>query len=422
MKTYAVGGAVRDELLGLPVKDRDWVVVGATPQEMLAQGFLAVGRDFPVFLHPQSHQEYALARTERKTAPGYTGFAFHAAPGVTLEEDLVRRDLTINAIARDEAGTIIDPHGGRADIAARVLRHVSPAFAEDPVRILRVARFAARFTDFTVAPETLELMRAMTAAGEVDALVAERVWQELARGLMEERPSRMFEVLRECGALSRLLPEVDRLWGVPQRAEHHPEVDTGVHLMMVMDMSARLQGSLGVRYACLGHDLGKGTTPADVLPRHLGHEGRSAKLLQQLGERLRVPNDCRELAEVVAREHGNIHRSDELSTAALLRLLERCDAIRKPQRFAEVLLACECDARGRLGFEESPYAPREKLSAALRCVLAVDTSGVSAQALAQGIKGAAIGQAIARAREVTLSDWLAHPGDPANPGHPATKA
>ena len=418
MKTYLVGGAVRDRLLGRPQGDRDWVVVGATPQAMLDAGFRPVGKDFPVFLHPETGEEHALARTERKSGRGYHGFVIHTSPDVSLEEDLARRDLTINAMAQDGDGGLIDPWGGQRDLAARVLRHVSPAFAEDPVRILRLARFAARLPDFTVAPETLALMRGMVADGEVDHLVAERVWQELARGLMEARPSRMFDVLRACGALARLLPEVDRLWGVPQRAEHHPEVDTGVHLMMVMDMSARLQGSLGVRYACLGHDLGKGTTPTDVLPRHLGHEGRSVKLLQQVGDRLRVPNECRELAEVVAREHGNIHRSGELNAAAVLRLLERCDAIRKPQRFAEVLLACECDARGRLGFEESPYAPRERLSAALRCVLAVDTSGVSAQALASGVKGAAIGQAIARAREEALSDWLAQPGDP---GHPATQ-
>lgn len=406
MKIYLVGGAVRDRLLGRRVGDRDWVVVGASPQAMLDAGFRPVGRDFPVFLHPDTGEEHALARTERKSGHGYHGFTFHTSPDVTLEDDLVRRDLTVNAMAEDADGTLIDPWGGQRDLAARVLRHVSPAFAEDPVRILRLARFAARFHDFSVAPETLALMRAMVTAGEVDHLVPERVWQELARGLMEARPSRMFEVLRDCGALARLLPEVERLWGVPQRADYHPEVDTGVHLMMVMDMSARLQGSLPVRYACLGHDLGKGTTPADVLPRHLGHEGRSAQLLKAVGERLRVPNDCRELADVVAREHGNIHRSGEFGAEAILRLLERCDALRKPQRFHEVLLACECDARGRLGFSETPYAPGPRLRDALASVLSVDTASVSAQAIADGLRGPRIGERITEARLLTLARHL----------------
>src|SRR5690606_73563 len=280
MKTYVVGGAVRDELLGLPVKDRDHVVVGATPEQMTAQGFRPVGKDFPVFLHPETHEEYALARTERKTGKGYKGFQVHAAPEVTLEEDLARRDLTINAIARSEDGEFIDPYDGRADLEHKVLRHVSPAFAEDPVRILRAARFAARFTEFGVAPETMDLMRQMVEAGEVDALVAERVWQELAKGLMEEKPSRMFEVLRECGALARILPELDRLWGVPQPPQHHPEIDTGVHVMMVIDYAASRGYSLPVRFAALTHDLGKGTTPRHVLPRHIGHEERSVHLLR----------------------------------------------------------------------------------------------------------------------------------------------
>ncbi len=311
MKTWLVGGAVRDALLGLPVTDRDWVVVGSTPQQMVDAGFVPVGKDFPVFLHPESHEEYALARTERKTAPGYHGFTFHAEPSVTLEQDLLRRDLTINAMAQDESGRIVDPCNGREDLQQRVLRHVSDAFAEDPVRILRLARFAARFDDFSVAPATQQLMRSMVGAGEVDSLVAERVWQELSRGLMEARPSRMFDVLRDCGALARLLPEVDRLWGVPQRADYHPEVDTGIHLMMVLDISARLDAPLDVRFACLGHDLGKGTTPVDVLPRHIGHEQRSVTLVRALAGRLRVPTACRELAELVAREHGNVHRSGE---------------------------------------------------------------------------------------------------------------
>ncbi len=402
MKTYLVGGAVRDRLLGRPCGDRDWVVVGSTPQAMAALGYMPVGKDFPVFLHPRTKEEYALARTERKSGHGYHGFQVHASPEVTLEEDLARRDLTINAMAQDEAGHVIDPYGGQRDLRERVLRHVSPAFAEDPVRILRLARFAARFHEFGVAEDTVVLMRKMVEAGEVDHLVAERVWQELARGLMEDKPSRMFEVLRDCGALARLLPEVDRLWGVPQRADYHPEVDTGVHLMMVMDMSARLHTSLAVRYACLGHDLGKGTTPPDVLPRHLGHEGRSAQLLKQVNERLRVPVDCRELADVVAREHGNVHRSDSLNAAAVLRLLERCDAFRKPQRFREILQACECDARGRLGLQDEPYPQAERLSLALDIALAVVTADVSAAAQQRGLRGEAIGQAIAQARTEAL--------------------
>ena len=377
MEIYAVGGAVRDELLGLPVKDRDWMVVGATPQDMLGRGFVAVGRDFPVFLHPQTHEEYALARTERKTAPGYAGFAFHAAPGVTLEQDLVRRDLTINAMAKDAAGAIIDPHGGRADLAARVLRHVSPAFAEDPVRILRVARFAARFADFSIAAETMELMRGMVAAGEADALVAERVWQELARGLMEARPSRMFEVLRECGALLRLLPELDALWGVPQRADYHPEIDTGVHVMMVIDMSARLAASLPARFAALMHDLGKARTPADILPRHHGHEAKSVSLLEAICDRLRVPTECSDVARLVARFHGDMHRVAELRPETKLTLLERCDALRRPERFELILLACEADYRGRLGWEDRAYAPAAVWRAALAAVRSVDAGAIA---------------------------------------------
>jgi len=403
MKIYRVGGAVRDALLGLAVRDHDWVVVGATPDALAAEGYLPVGKDFPVFLHPQTREEYALARTERKTAQGYHGFAVHAAPDVTLEEDLARRDLTINAIAQDADGVLTDPYGGQRDIAARVLRHVTSAFAEDPVRILRVARFAARFTDFSVAPETMQLMREMVAAGEVDALVPERVWQELARGLMERQPSRMFDVLRDCGALTKLLPEVDRLWGVPQRAEYHPEVDTGVHLMMVLDMAAQLDAPLPVRFACLGHDLGKGTTPVADLPRHIGHEERSARLLKGLCQRLRVPTDCREIADVVAREHGNIHRSAEFNAAALVRLLERCDAFRKPQRFADILLACECDARGRLGLSEQPYPQRQRLLAALTAAQSVPTHAVAAAAEAQGESGAKIGERVHAARVAAVA-------------------
>ncbi|KZT15585.1 multifunctional CCA tRNA nucleotidyl transferase/2'3'-cyclic phosphodiesterase/2'nucleotidase/phosphatase [Acidovorax sp. GW101-3H11] len=413
MQIYMVGGAVRDKLLGRPVNDRDWVVVGATPEQMLALGYLPVGRDFPVFLHPETREEYALARTERKSGRGYRGFVVHSAPDVTLEEDLSRRDLTINAIAENTDGTsaegIFDPYSGAQDIEARVLRHVTDAFREDPVRILRVARFAARFTDFSVAPETMQLMREMVEHGEVDHLVPERVWQELARGLMEEQPSRMFEVLRDCGALAVLLPEVARLWGVPQRAEYHPEVDTGVHLMMVLDMAARLSAPLTVRFACLAHDLGKGTTPADVLPRHIDHETRSAELLKDVAERLRVPVDCRETADVVAREHGHIHRSTDLSAAALVRLLERCDAIRKPGRFAEILLACECDARGRLGFEESAYPQRPRLLAVLGAVQSVVTREIAAQAAAKGLSGPQVGGLIHQARVAAVAQWLKAP-------------
>ena len=402
MQIYMVGGAVRDRLLGRPVNDHDWVVVGATPQQMLELGYLPVGRDFPVFLHPETREEYALARTERKNGRGYRGFVVQSSPEVTLEEDLGRRDLTINAIASSAEWTgaagIIDPYDGVRDLRDKVLRHVTHAFHDDPVRILRVARFAARFTDFSVAPETLALMRSMVQHGEADHLVPERVWQELARGLMEEKPSRMFHVLRACGALKVVLPEVDRLWGVPQRAEYHPEIDTGIHLMMVLDMAARLQAPLAVRFACLTHDLGKGTTPQDMLPRHIGHEQRSAKLLKGVCERLRVPTDCRELADVVAREHGNIHRSGELTPAALLRLLERCDAIRKPARFEDVLLACECDARGRLGFEESAYPQRERLLAALAAARAVDTAPIATEAAARGFKGPQVGEQIHAAR------------------------
>ncbi|MDP2769526.1 MAG: multifunctional CCA addition/repair protein [Giesbergeria sp.] len=411
MQIYMVGGAVRDRLLGRPVNDHDWVVVGATPQQMLELGYLPVGRDFPVFLHPETREEYALARTERKSGRGYRGFVVQTSPEVTLEEDLSRRDLTINSIASSAEWTgaagIIDPYDGVRDLRDKVLRHVTHAFHDDPVRILRVARFAARFTDFSVAPETLALMRSMVQHGEADHLVPERVWQELARGLMEEKPSRMFHVLRACGALKVVLPEVDRLWGVPQRAEYHPEIDTGVHLMMVLDMAARLQAPLAVRLACLTHDLGKGTTPAEMLPRHIGHEQRSAKLLKGVCERLRVPTDCRELADVVAREHGNIHRSGELGAAPLVRLIERCDAIRKPARFDEVLLACECDARGRLGFEEAPYPQRARLGAALVAVQSVATSVIAASAASKGVTGPKVGEMIHAARVQAVADWLA---------------
>jgi tRNA nucleotidyltransferase (CCA-adding enzyme) len=425
MQIYMVGGAVRDALLGLPVQDRDWVVVGATPEQLTDQGFLPVGKDFPVFLHPQTREEYALARTERKSAPGYRGFVVHAAPDVTLQQDLARRDLTINSIAAParhhwatavfdpDFEALIDPWGGQRDLRAKVLRHVTDAFREDPVRILRLARFAARFADFSVAPETMALMRDMVASGEVDALVPERVWQELARGLMENKPSRMLQVLRDCGALQKLLPEVDRLWGVPQRAEYHPEIDTGIHLMLVLDMAAELQAPLPVRFACLGHDLGKGTTPVDILPKHIGHEERSARLLKGVCERLRVPLDCREIADVVAREHGNIHRSAEFNAAAVVRLLERCDAFRKPQRFADILLACECDARGRAGLAQSPYPQRQRLQGALLAAQSVPTHSVAAEAQAAGQNGKRIGELIHQSRVTAVGS---------SPGFAATPA
>ncbi|MGQ9724776.1 MAG: multifunctional CCA addition/repair protein [Tepidimonas sp.] len=433
MEIYLVGGAVRDGLLGhfhqahqrpdgTAHADRDWVVVGATPETMIAAGYSPVGRDFPVFLHPSTREEYALARTERKTARGYRGFDCYAGPGVTLEQDLARRDLTINAMALPAAALdahgrfdpadprLVDPYGGRRDLQAKVLRHVTPAFAEDPVRILRIARFAARWPDFTVAPETMALMREMVAHGEVDHLVPERVWQELSRGLMEQRPSRMLVVLRDSGALRVLLPEVDRLWGVPQRADYHPEVDAGVHLEMVLDMSARLGAPLATRYACLCHDLGKGATPRDLLPRHIGHEERSVELLRAVSDRWRVPRDCRELAEVVAREHGHIHRCDTLGAAATLRLLERCDALRRPARFEQVLLACECDARGRLHHEDRPYPQAERLRKALRAALAVDTAAIARQEHSRhptaGDLGQRIGAAIDHQRQQAIANAL----------------
>ena len=413
MKIYQVGGAVRDALLGLPVHDRDWLVVGGTPEAMVAQGFTPVGRDFPVFLHPQTHEEYALARTERKSGHGYQGFTVYTSPDVTLEEDLARRDLTINAIAAPAdwtgAEAVFDPYHGVADLHAKVLRHVTEAFAEDPVRILRVARFAARFTDFSVAPETMALMQAMVQAGEVAHLVPERVWQEISRGLMQAQPERMFAVLRACGALAVLLPELDRLWGVPQRADYHPEVDTGLHTMLVLGQAVQQQAPLAVRWACLVHDLGKGTTPADVLPRHIGHEQRGAKLVRQVCQRLRVPSECKELAELVAYEHGNIHRSLDLSPAAVLRLLQRCDALRKPERFAQALWACECDARGRWGFEAAAYPQRGRLEQALAVALGVATGPIAAGAVAAGKKGAAIGQAVDAVRVQALAATLNKP-------------
>ncbi|SET13851.1 metal dependent phosphohydrolase [Nitrosospira multiformis] len=383
MKTYLVGGSVRDEILGLPVTDHDYVVVGVSPEEMVHLGFRPVGKDFPVFLHPQSQEQYALARTERKVSRGYKGFEVYASPEVTLQEDLARRDLTINAIAKDEYGNIIDPFGGIADLEAGVLRHIGPAFTEDPVRVLRTARFAARF-GFHIAPETLALMNEMVHNGEVDALVPERVWQELARGLMEHHPSRMFYALRDCGALTRIMPEVDALFGVPQPPQHHPEIDTGVHVMMVIDYAASRNYSLPVRFAALTHDLGKGTTPPEEWPRHIGHEARSVKLVQGLCERINPPNEMRNLALLVARYHGDVHRAAELRPVTIANLLQGVDAYRKPERFEEFLQACSCDFHGRPGYATRPYPQADRCREAFQAARSVD-AGAIAKELARSV-------------------------------------
>jgi tRNA nucleotidyltransferase (CCA-adding enzyme) len=379
VQVYCVGGAVRDQLLGLPVQDHDYVVVGATPQQMEALGYRPVGKDFPVFLHPKTNEEYALARTERKTAKGYKGFQVYSTPEINLEQDLARRDLTINAIARDEQGRLIDPYGGVDDLRAGILRHVSPAFIEDPVRILRLARFAARYPEFTVANETQALLQQMVVNGEVDALVPERVWQELAKGLMEVRPSRMFEVLRNCGALDKILPEVECLFGVPQPPQHHPEIDAGVHAMLVIDYAARQNYGLSVRFAALTHDLGKGATPKGILPRHIGHEQRSVELVRELCRRLRVPNDYRDLAVVVAGLHGKVYRALELRPETVLQLLHDADALRQPERFERFLQACECDLRGRTGLQDSAFPQADYLRVALRLARAVDAGAIASQ-------------------------------------------
>jgi len=377
MQVYLVGGAVRDSLLGLPVKERDWVVIGATREELLRANYREVGRDFPVFLHPGTHEEYALARLERKVSPGYRGFTVEFGPQVTLEQDLARRDLTINAIAQSDDGTLLDPYGGRRDLEARVLRHVSPAFAEDPVRILRVARFAARFASlgFRVAPETNELMQAMVERGEVEALVPERVWQETDKALHEASAAEFFRVLRGCGALRSIYPEIDVLFGVPQPEKWHPEIDTGVHTLMVLDQAALLSGDAKVRFAALLHDLGKGTTPRAEWPSHRGHEARSVELIESLCERLRVPGEYRELAVIVARYHGNAHRAFELRPDTILEMLEKADAFRRPARFSQALLACEADSRGRLGLENAPYPQRQYLHEAQSAAAAVKPGG-----------------------------------------------
>lgn len=378
MKTYLVGGSVRDEILGLPVTDHDYVVVGSSPDEMMQLGYRPVGKDFPVFLHPQSQEQYALARTERKISRGYKGFEVYASPEVTLQEDLARRDLTINSIAKDQDGNIIDPFNGVADLEAGLLRHVSPAFTEDPVRVLRTARFSARF-GFRVAPETLALMNEMVHNGEVDALVPERLWQEFARGLMEHKPSRMFYALRECSALARIMPEVDALFGVPQSARYHPEIDTGVHVMMVIDHAASKNYSLPVRFASLTHDLGKGTTSPEEWPRHIGHEARSVELLRGLCKRIRVPNDVRDLALLVARYHGDVHRAMELRPATIAGMLQAADAYRKPERFEEFLQACACDFHGRPGYAEKSYPQAERLRKAFTAAKSVDAGAIAAE-------------------------------------------
>lgn len=404
MEVYLVGGAVRDKLLGLTPKERDWVVVGATPAELEAQEYKQVGKDFPVFLHPQTHEEYALARTERKTAPGYYGFAVHAAPDVTLEEDLLRRDLTINAMAETGDGQIIDPFNGQQDLANKLLRHVSPAFSEDPVRILRVARFAARFAHlgFGVASETNDLMRNMVEAGEVDALVAERVWAETERALGEKTPTRFFEVLRDCGALAKLFPEIEHLYGVPQPEQHHPEIDTGIHTMMVLEQAARLSPEPMVRFAALVHDLGKGTTPKDEWPKHIAHTERGVPLVEAMCERLRIPKVYRELAVAVTRYHLHYHRAAELKPSTLLKMLNATDAFRRPERFELFITACEADSRGRAGFEDAHYEQPDILRRARKAAAAV----TSEELLAQGLTGAAIGEQLNKLRAEAIKMML----------------
>lgn len=402
IQTYKVGGCVRDELLDLPVKDRDWVVVGASPEEMIDAGYKPVGKDFPVFLHPDTKEEYALARTERKTAPGYAGFTFHAAPDVTLEEDLRRRDLTINAIAEAADGELIDPFHGQRDLKQRLLRHVSPAFVEDPLRILRVARFAARFSElgFKIASETLLLMREMVDNGEVDALVPERVWQETMGALKEPTPIRYFGVLRECGALAKLFPELEQLFGVPQPEEHHPEIDTGLHTMMVLTQAARLSSDPRVRFAALVHDLGKGTTPEEEWPKHVEHEERGVPLVEDMCRRLRVPNDFRDLAVLVTRYHLHYHRATEMNDATFLETLQALDAFRRPERFEQFLLACEADSRGRPGFENMEYDQPTIFRVAYQAAASIDGGELARQ----GLAGDAIAQQLARLRKAAIHE------------------
>ncbi|MYM64545.1 multifunctional CCA addition/repair protein [Pseudomaricurvus sp. HS19] len=402
MNYYLVGGAVRDKLLGYPFTERDWVVVGASPEQMLEAGFRPVGKDFPVFLHPQTGEEYALARTERKTAPGYGGFVFHTDSDITLEEDLRRRDLTINAMAEEPDGTLIDPYGGRDDLQQKLLRHVSDAFSEDPVRVLRVARFAARYhhLGFRVAPETMALMRSMVAAGEVAHLVAERVWKEMERALREASPDVFFLTLRECGALAVILPELEALFGVPQPPQHHPEIDCGLHALLSLTAARRLSDDSEVLLAALLHDLGKALTPADELPRHIAHEARSLPLVEQVCERLAIPKRHRELAIAVARDHTNCHRAFELKPATVLQLLQRLDVLRRPQKLQQFLLACTADARGRTGLEETPYPQAAYLQAACDCVAQVQPQAL----MAQGYEGAALGKALQQQRLQQLQE------------------
>jgi tRNA nucleotidyltransferase (CCA-adding enzyme) len=399
MQTYLVGGAVRDELLGLPVRERDWCVVGATPDDMVARGYRPVGKDFPVFLHPETNEEYALARTERKTAAGYHGFTFNTSPDVTIEEDLARRDLTINAIARDPDGEYIDPYGGRRDIENRILRHVSAAFIEDPVRVLRVARFAARFhaLGFRVAPETQDCMQRIVADGEMDALVPERVWQETRKVLVGSNARVFFETLRECGALAVVYPEIDALFGVPQPERWHPEIDTGLHTMMVLDAAEKLSDSLEVRFAALVHDLGKATTDRSRLPSHPGHEKRSVRLIRRMAKRLPVPRNCRDLAVLVAEFHTHCHRALELRRTTILKVLERTDAFRRPERFEDFLTACEADARGRKGFEDRDYPQADLFRRALAAARDIDAAAIAADKT-----GDAIPRAIREARLTAL--------------------
>jgi tRNA nucleotidyltransferase (CCA-adding enzyme) len=396
MDIYLVGGAVRDELLGLEVHERDWVVTGATPAGMGEAGYRPVGKDFPVFLHPGTQEEYALARTERKSGHGYAGFEFFTSPEITLEQDLQRRDLTINAMARAADGTLIDPFNGQRDLQQRLLRHVSDAFVEDPLRVLRVARFAARFAGlgFQVAAETLELMGQIAASGELDYLVPERVWQETRKALATDHPEVYFQVLHDCGALACILPELERLFGVPQPAQHHPEIDTGVHTLMVLQQATRISDQTRVRFAALVHDLGKGTTPADTLPRHIAHEHRGIDIIRDLCERLRVPNDHRDLALICCRYHGLAHRILEVRDSTVLKLLTATDALRRPERFTEFLQCCEADSRGRLGFEERPYPQADFLLAALEAAAAVDHR----ELIRAGYSGKHLGEQIARER------------------------
>lgn len=406
MQCYLVGGALRDELLGLPITDRDWVVVGASPEDMIAAGYTPVGRDFPVFLHPETHEEYALARTERKSGHGYHGFVFHTGDDVTLEADLARRDLTINAIARAEDGTLIDPYGGQADIDHRVLRHVSDAFVEDPVRVLRLARYYARFAPlgFTVADETLALAREMVAHGEIDHLVPERVWTEMQRALMGDEPQLFFYLLRTAHALDRILPELDALFGVPQPVRYHPEIDSGVHTLLVLGQTAAANASLAARYSAICHDFGKATTPAEMLPGHHGHEERGVAPTQAASTRLQVPRRLHETARLVARWHTHLHRVDKLKPGTVLKLLEAMDALRRPERLEDLIAVCRADLRGRIGFEHQTYPQADKIRQAREAALSVDAAALAEQ----GLAGPQIGAALRNKRTHAIARALRH--------------